>query len=207
MSKDIIKHQFFPTHLLHNEKKHWLCSQLGFSLICNGFLSSLELSLIKQVVVLKRSHVLIELEDKGAGRGNVVRQNFLFVHASQVLDNGSQRVAVGHDNDSLAVHDLGADLVIPVGQDAVDGDLEWLCGWENIRRQGAIPAVELGVSLVVQVELSRGDVVGTAPFEHLLLAVLLGSLRLVESLEGSIVALFETVRLVVGDPKGTHLSG
>lgn len=42
----------------------------------------------------------------------------------QVLDNASQAVSVGGDDDVLALLDLGGDDVVPEGQRAGDGVLE-----------------------------------------------------------------------------------
>lgn len=47
----------------------------------------------------------------------------------QVLDDATQTVAVGCDDDVLAGFDLGSDDVVPVGQGACDGVLQALaCG-------------------------------------------------------------------------------
>ena len=181
------------------------CSHLLLGLVSNSFLASLELLFIEQVVVLKRLHVLIELEDERAGRGDVVGKNLLLAHAGKVLDDGTKRVAVGNDNNALARDDLWADSVIPVGQDAINSDLERLSLGKHIGWQIAISALEAWMPLILEVELGRGDVVGATPLEDLLLAVLLGSLGLVKALKSTIVALIESPCLVVRDPKGAHL--
>ena len=171
------------THLQQKDNCALLSdSKLGFSLISNGFLSSLELILVKQIVVLKRGHVLVKLKDERAGRGDVVCQDLLFTHACQVLDDCSERVAMGHHNDFLAGHHLRADLVVPVGQDAVDSDLERLGLGQHIRGQVEISTVKRGMSLVVQFKLGRRNVIGAAPLKHFFFSVLFSSLSFVETL-------------------------
>ena len=60
------------------------------------------------------------------------------------------------------------------------------------------------VSLVVEVELGRRDVVTAAPLQNLLITMLLRSFELVETLESTIGALIEAPRLVMRDPKRFH---
>lgn len=109
------------------------------------------------------------------------------------------------DNHSLTLHDLGADRVVPVGQDAIDSDLKRLGAGEHIWRQQAVASIESWVSLIIHLKLGRRDVIAASPLENLLFAVLLGCLGLVETLEGSVVSLVKSPRLVVGDPEMTHL--
>ena len=51
-----------------------------------------------------------------------------------MLNNGAERVAMGHDNNALAIEDLRANLVVPVRKDTIDGDLEGLGSREYIER-------------------------------------------------------------------------
>lgn len=180
-------------------------SKLGLGLVSNGFLSGSELILIEEVVVLEGLHVLVELKDQGARSRDVVGENLGLGHASQVLDNSSERVTMGDDNDALALDDLRADLVIPVREHALDGVLKALGPGEAVRGEVVESTVVSGVSLVVEVKLGRRNVVGTTPLEDLIITVDLGSLGLVEPLEGAVGAFVQSPRLVVGDPEGVHL--
>ena len=103
------------------------------------------------------------------------------------------------NNDGLTLNDLRADLIVPVGKDAINGDLKGLSAWEHIRWQSTVPPIETWVSLVRKLECGRRDVIASAPLHDLLLAMLLCRLRLVKALEGTVVALIESPRLVVGD--------
>jgi hypothetical protein len=39
---------------------------------------------------------------------------------------------MGHDHNSLTIENLRANLIVPVREDTIDGDLEGLGGWEDI---------------------------------------------------------------------------
>jgi hypothetical protein len=107
-------------------------SMLGFSLISDSLHSCLELLLIEEVVVLQGGQVAIEFEDKGTSCGNVVPYDFSIRHLGEMLYDGAEGVAMGHDNDSLVIEDLRANLIVPVRKDTIDCDLEGLGCWENI---------------------------------------------------------------------------
>lgn len=106
---------------------------------------------------------------------------------------------MGDYNYRLTLLDVRTDLIVPVGQDAVNGGLKGLGAWEHIRWQTTVPPIETWVPLVRKLECGRRDVIASAPLHDLLLAMLLSRLRLVEALEGTVVALIESPRLVVGD--------
>lgn len=152
-------------------------------------MASFELLLVQKVVVLEGYHVLVELEDQGARGRDVVTNDFLFVHASQVLNNTTQRVTVSDDNHALTCHDLGANRVEPVRQDTVNCDLQRLSLGEHIRRERAVAALETGVSLVGEFKRGRRNIVAAAPLCHLLFTMLCGSLCLIETLKSAVVTL------------------
>ena len=182
-------------------------SKLGLGLVGDGFLSGSELSLVEQVVVLEGLHVLVKLKDQGARSRDVVRENLRFAHASKVLDDGAERVTVGDDNDALALDHLGADLVIPVWEHAHNSVLEAFRPGEHVRGKAVVSAVVPRVSLVVEVELGRRNVIAATPHKHLLFTMLLSGLGLVEPLEGAVGAFVKPPRLEVGNPEGAHLLG
>ena len=103
------------------------------------------------------------------------------------------------NNDGLTLDNLRADLIVPVGKDAINGDLKGLGAWEHIRWQSTVPPIETWMSLIRELECGRGDVVASAPLQDLLFAVLLSSLSLVKALEGTVMTLIESPRLLVGD--------
>ena len=61
------------------------------------------------------------------------------------------------------------------------------------------------MSLIVEAQLRRRDVVASAPLQDLRLAVFLSSLSLVEALERTVASLIEAPGLVVGNEQTAHL--
>ena len=57
---------------------------------------------------------------------------------------------------------------------------------------------------IIKFELGRRDVIGTTPFEDLVLAVLLGGLLLVHSLQRAVMAFIEAPRATDGNPESVH---
>lgn len=134
----------------------------------------------------------------------------------QVLDDATETVAVGSDDDVFSSFDFRGDDVVPEGQRAGDGVLQGLAGWELTWLQVLVaPGLEgvstAGVSLlpdaagapaearrcshltddlvvgVVLVHRGRRDVKRAAPDLHLLLAMLLRRLSFVETGQAAIV--------------------
>ena len=107
---------------------------LGFGLIGDSLHSCLELLFIEKVVVLEGGQVGVKFEDKGASSGDIVPDDVSIRHLGEMLNDGAERVPMGHHNDALAIEDLRANLVVPVRKDTIDGDLEGLGCRENIQR-------------------------------------------------------------------------
>ena len=116
-----------------------------------------------------------------------------------MLNEGTEGVAVGGNDDVLAGLEVGGNLVLPVGEDTVEGGGEGL-GEVLVEGVAGVPGVVGGVVLGGGVDSGRGDVVRTTPDEDLVLAVLVDGLLLVEALEGTVVTLVELPGLVGGDP-------
>ena len=76
---------------------------LGFSLISDSLHSFLELFLIEKVVVLQGCEVAIEFEDKGASSWDVVANDVSIRHFGEMLNDGAEGVAMGYNNDALAI--------------------------------------------------------------------------------------------------------
>jgi len=176
-------------------------------LIGNSILSFFELFFVEEIVVLKWFHVLVELEDKRAGSWDVVRQDLLVGHTSEVLHNSTQRVPVSDYNHTLPSDHLGTYIVEPVGKHAVDGSLKRFSLRKHVRGETTVSAVKTGVSLVIYVNLRRRNVKRAAPNKHLLFAVFLGSLGLVETCKSPVGTLVESPRFVMRNPERVHLLG
>ena len=166
-------------------------SVLGLSLVSHSFLSSPELFLGKEVIVLKGLHILIKLEDERTCSWNVVLENLQLRQAGEVLNNSTKRVAVTDNDDALTCHNLRADCVIPVRHHTIARHLKRLPLGDYVRGQHAVAALEARVPLVSEIKLGRRDVVATTPLSYLIFAVLCRSLSLVKALERTIVTLVQ----------------
>ena len=129
-----------------------------------------------------------------------------------MLDQGAQAVAVGGDQHLAAGADGRGNGVVPERQHAFHGVFQALGGRQLVGRDLGVAAVETGVALVVQRQRIGRDGVGTAPDQHLLVAVLGGRLGLVQALQGAVVTLVQApvhahrgvhgIHGVQGDPQG-----
>lgn len=143
--------------------------------------------------------VIIELVDERSSGGDVELGDLILGDVVQMLNEGTEGVAVGGNDDVLAGLEVGGNLVLPVGEDTVEGGGEGL-GEVLVEGVAGVPGVVGGVVLGGGVDGGRGDVVRTTPDEDLVLAVLVDGLLLVEALEGTVVTLVELPGLVGGDP-------
>ena len=176
------------------------------SLFGNCFLSLSQFLGVHQVVVVDGFHFFVEFKNKRNGSGYVVSQNLVVVHASELLNDGTDRVTMGNDNSVLAIHDLGADGVVPVRHHTVKGGGKGFRAGEGRWRQQSVAVIMHGVSLVAHFKLWGWDVVTASPLQDLLLSMLLSSLNFVKALEASVMALVESPGFNVGDVKLSHLS-
>ena len=96
------------------------------------------------------------------------------------------------------------DHFLPVRDGAGDGVLEGLGARDVAVRDAGIAGIELRVALVILGEGQRGDVVAAAPDLDLGVAVLLGGLGLVESLEVAVVLFVEAPALLDRNPVQVH---
>ena len=143
--------------------------------------------------------VIIELVDERSSGGDIELGDLILGDVVQMLNESTEGVAVGGNDDVLTGLEVGGDLVLPVGEDTVEGGGEGL-GEVLVEGVAGVPGVVGGVVLGGGVDGGRGDVVRTTPDEDLVLAVLVDGLLLVEALEGTVVTLIELPGLVGGDP-------
>ena len=144
--------------------------------------------------------VVVELVDEWHASRHIVLEDLLLRHAVKNLDDGSQRVAVSHNDDVLVVEHLRSNRVEPVWQDSIDGDFQTLSSWDGVVWQVLVLGGEPGMSRIVDIEWWWWDVIASAPLQHLFFAMLLGGLSLVETLQGTVVPLIQSPVLVVRNP-------
>ena len=181
-------------------------SVLYRSLFGNCFLSFCQFLGVHQVVVIDGFHFFVKFEDKRNGSRYVVTENLIVVHASQFLNDGTDRVTVGDDNSVLAIHNLGADSVVPVRHHTVKGGGKRFRAGEGRWRQESVAVIMHGVSLIAHFQLWGWDVIAASPLQDLLLSMLLSSLNFVKALQASVMALVKSPRFMVRDVKLSHLS-
>ena len=115
---------------------------------------------------------------------------------------------MGSDDDLLALFQLWNDDIVPVWQRSCDGQLQRLEHGELSFGGAILVASVLGNCLevgVLSLHWWWGDVEGSAPDQHLSLAVLLGSFGLVEAGESSVVTLVQSPGLLDWDSSLTGL--
>jgi hypothetical protein len=88
-------------------------------LVCDCFHSLFKLLLVHEEVVVKRVKLFVEFKHERDSCRDVVPQDFLFVHSSQLLHNCTEGVAVSYHDHIFVVQNLRADVVVPVGKDSV----------------------------------------------------------------------------------------
>ena len=139
----------------------------------------------------QRLQLFVEFVDQGNAVGDVQADDLAVGDAVEVLDQGADRIAVRRDHQAAAAADGRRHRLVPERQHARDGVLEAF-------RQRDLFLVQLGVAdvaalaaRIARLERRRRGVVAAPPDQHLLVAVLLGGLALVEALQPAIVALVE----------------
>jgi len=177
------------------------------ALFGDGFLSLSQFLGVHQIVVVDGFHFFVEFEDERHGSRYVVSEDLLVVHAGQLLNDGADGVTVSDDNGVLAVHDLGADGIIPVRHDTVKSGSQRLRARKGRWGQKFVAIIVHRVSLVAHLKSWRWDVVAASPLEDLLFSVLLSSLDFVKSLEATVMTLVKSPGFVMGDVQLSHLNG
>src|SRR5262245_61713019 len=137
---------------------------------------------VAEVVMPQRLQVAVELVDERLAGWDVETYDLLIGDVVEILDQRPQAVAVRGDDHALPGAHGRRDHAVPVRQKAGDGVLEAFGARELIARDVGIPGVVHLEPRIVGIERRRRRVVRAAPDEHLLLAELLGHLRLVEAL-------------------------
>mmetsp|Transcript_55 Transcript_55/g.90 ORF Transcript_55/g.90 Transcript_55/m.90 type:complete len:258 (+) Transcript_55:200-973(+) len=184
------------------------------SLTCNSPNSSLDTFLIPQITSLQRSNgigvrnglkILIQLINERNTGGNVESSNLIFGNAIQMLDKRTEGVSMRRNEELLAISDGRSHGIFPVRHEAVFGEFERLGKGQILLVDAGVGGIIAGVVLTVLVERGGGDVVAPPPDQHLVLAVLVHSLLLVETLQSAVVPFVEAPEVDDGDVHQVHL--
>lgn len=167
----------------------------------NGILVSEVSSLKRRKGTLLRNgfQIIVEFVNQRSSGGDVQVTDFALVNVVQVLDQSTEGVSVGSNQNSLSILELRSNVGFPERNNTVQ------CGGQGLGE--LIGPFGIGVSLVVARVVFRvavnsgwGDIVGSTPDENLVLSVLVDGLLLVQSLESSVVTFVDLPRLGDGDP-------
>ena len=101
----------------------------------------------------------------------------------------TEHVLVRHDQDLFALHDSGADRVLPKRDHPVNGHLEALARRQDRTWQHFVLLIETWVHLVIPIHRWWLQVVTASPLKNLSVTELLGRLLLVQALQLTIVPL------------------
>ncbi|EJX02657.1 hypothetical protein EVA_09236 [gut metagenome] len=121
-----------------------------------------------------------------------------------MLHDAAQAIAVGNHYDAVHLLELREDGALPVGHHTVDGVLQALCLREIVLRNECVARVGQCASDAVGGQLVGSHVEAAAPQQHLLVAILGGSLSLVQTLEHTVVLLVQAPALLHGNPVLVH---
>ena len=169
--------------------------------------------LVSEVSSLKRSkgtllrngfQIIIEFVNQRSSGGDVQVTDLALVNVVQVLDQSTEGVSVGGNQNSLSVLELRSNIGFPERNNAVK------CGGQGFGE--LIGPFGIGVSLVVArvvfrvtVDSGWGNIVGSTPDEDLVLSVLVDGLLLVQSLESSVVTFVDLPGLGDRNPHAVGL--
>ena len=138
-------------------------SLLCLCLISDSLHSLLELLLIEKVVVFKRGKVAIEFENERASSWDIVADDVSIRHLGEMLHDSAKGISMSGYDDSLAIKDLRADLIVPVGKNTINCDLEGLCCRKDILSKACIARIKLRVALVIEGKLRRRNIEAASP--------------------------------------------
>ena len=136
--------------------------------------------------------LVVQLVNQWDTSRDVQAGNLLVGDVVQVLDQTSQGVTVGGNENSLAQQQVSGNVVLVVWQHSVDDQLQGLSLWNHSWVKVSVTSVtNLGV-LGISLNNWRWHVERSSPDLELLLTVLLQGLGLVLTLQGTVVSLVQS---------------
>ena len=107
-------------------------------------------SLIAKIMATKRSNgirvrndvsLLIKIVNERASSRNVQSGDVLLADLVQIHDQGTKRVSVSRDDQTLSLHHTREDLLLPIGKEALSGRLQGLGSGQLILRNVSIATI------------------------------------------------------------------
>src|SRR5438093_1590248 len=149
---------------------------------------------IAEVAMANGPEVAVELVDERRARRDVQADDLLVGDTVEVFHERPQAVAMGGHEDPASGANLGGDVRVPERQEPGDRVLERLRPRYLRRHEVGVSPIVAGEARIVLFERWRRHVVAPPPDADLVLAVCACGLRLVQALEGAVVALVEPPR-------------
>lgn len=145
--------------------------------------------------------VVVQFVHQGDTGGDVQPGDVGVGDVVQLLDQRSQRVTVGADQHGLARQQVGGNVVLPVGQQSVDDDLQRLGLGDDLGVQVGVSSFAVLRVLVVRGDRRRRHVERASVGLELFGTVFLHRLRLVSALQVTVVTFVESPRALDGQPR------
>src|SRR3954451_20770171 len=152
-----------------------------------------------------RSQVVAQLDQQRVAGRDLEAGDRLVADLEQGLGQGPQAVAVGGDQQVLALAQGGLEALLPDRHDALERDLQRLAAGQQVRRHVPVARVMARVRGVVVGQRRGRDVVAAAPDVDLLVAVPGRCLGLVQALQAAVVALVQLPALELRQPHHVEL--
>src|SRR3954453_5368562 len=158
-----------------------------------------------EVADRQRLEVVAHLDQQRVAGRDLEAGDRLVADREQVLGQGPQAVAVGGDQQVLALAQGGLEALLPDRHDALERDLQRLAPRQQPRRHVAVARVVARMRGIVAGERWRRHVVAAAPDADLLVTVAGRRLGLVQALQPAVVALVQAPALDLRQPHHVEL--
>ena len=152
----------------------------------------------------QRLEVCVQFIDQRTRCGNVQADDLFVGDVLKIFDQRAKRIAVRNDQHAFACGHLGGDDGFPVRNQARHRVLEAFGQRHLVFVQVRITGIVGGAARVGRKQLLRRDVIASAPAQNHFLAEFRRSFRLVQALQGAVMAFIEAPGGMNGDPHAVH---
>src|SRR5947207_1302398 len=154
---------------------------------------------VAQVVIPDRFEVLVQLVEERLSCRDVELDDVLIGHRVQVLDQRPKAVAMGGNQNALSGSNARCDRCMPEREEARHCISQAFRAWECPRLYVAVARITAFKPRIIVLQHGWPYIVGASPGLHLRLSKLGRSFRLVEALQGAVMALVQAPRVMHWD--------
>lgn len=128
--------------------------------------------LIAKIMATKRSNgirvrndvsLLIKIVNERASSGNVQSGDVLLADLVQIHDQGTERVSVSRDDQTLSLQHTREDLLLPIGKESLSGRLQGLGRGQLVLRNVSIATIVSRVVLRIRRHGWGRNIIATSP--------------------------------------------